>query len=602
MSTHLARTPPLTDDDRDQARWEDDGGAPQALGLRRLDRQWLRISAALSRRLPDLADRDDVIVTCRHQTHSGAPAAFSPPRAELEISTDLFTPLDPTSIDPSRPGDEERYPAAWGVFTHEAAHAAHSRWTIPPTLHRTAQGAAAGLLEEARAEHAHLRRRPQDRRFLRTAVQSLILADITRDTPTDTWHAAWAAGLILARRDAGVLASDETRHLENVVTTVLGANLLHTLQNIWTAARTTADDDTPGMLRHATAWCDALAADPHEREPAPDPTARRGQLAEAIHQVAIRVTANDAEEADLQDQAHAARTARRQARAAQSEHGRHAAKMAREVFTNVGHPVNPSPQPPDFPDPPPVTGSRPPTTAEKAAAGRLARALRAAAYRERTTTHVPSTAPPGRLDMRQALALDAQLAAGATPTATPWQRTVHQPTPTPPLRVGIAVDVSYSMAKATQPIASAAWILARAAALTDPDSRTATIAYHSTLTAITAPGRAPRDVTQLTAKGGSHNLADAIDALTAGLNLTTPGTGRLLVIASDGRYSDVERRRAQTRISTLRTTGCAILWLAFAPHPQPLPGTTLVQLADPTHAATTIAKAATNAVRRAQRH
>ncbi|MDT0266561.1 hypothetical protein RM844_09660 [Streptomyces sp. DSM 44915] len=142
-------------------------------------------------------------------------------------------------------------------------------------------------------------------------------------------------------------------------------NLLHTLQNIWTAARTAAAaaDDIPGMLRHATAWCDALAADPHEREPAPDPTARRGQLAEAIRQVAIRITVNDAEEADLQDHARAARTARRQARAAQTEQARHAAKVAREVFTNVRHPNNPSPQPPDFPDPPPVTGTRPPTTA-----------------------------------------------------------------------------------------------------------------------------------------------------------------------------------------------------------------------------------------------
>src|SRR5207244_4016745 len=133
----------------------------------------------------------------------------------------------------------------------------------------------------------------------------------------------------------------------------------------------------------------------------------------------------------------------------------------------------------------------PPTAAEKTAAGQLARALRAAAYRERTATTSASALPPGRLNMRAALARDAQRAAGAVQSATPWTTTRRRHTPAPPLRVGIAVDVSGSMSAATAPIASAAWITAQAAALTDPDSRTATIAYDQALTAITAPGRAP---------------------------------------------------------------------------------------------------------------
>jgi hypothetical protein len=54
------------------------------------------------------------------------------------------------------------------------------------------------------------------------------------------------------------------------------------------------------------------------------------------------------------------------------------------------------------------------------------------------------------------------LAAGRTPT--PWTRTVHRPSPFPPLRVGIAVDVSGSMTAATGPLASAARSLARTTA------------------------------------------------------------------------------------------------------------------------------------------
>ena len=198
--------------------------------------------------------------------------------------------------------------------------------------------------------------------------------------------------------------------------------------------------------------------------------------------------------------------------------------------------------------------------------------------------------------MRQALARDAQRAAGATPTATPWTRTVHRPSPTPPLRVGIAVDVSGSMRVAAGPIASAAWILAKAASLTDPDSRSATVSYDRSVTAITAPGRTPAQVTQFDASGMGHSLAEAIDALTAGVNLDQGGAGRLLVIASDGYYSPGEAARAAQRIDALRETGCAVLWLAFDPDPRPLPGTTVLELTDPAYAAIAIGKAATAAL------
>ncbi|MGE6738580.1 hypothetical protein ACQKIP_47900, partial [Streptomyces sp. NPDC059900] len=121
-------------------------------------------------------------------------------------------------------------------------------------------------------------------------------------------------------------------------------------------------------------------------------------------------------------------------------------------------------------------------------------------------------------------------------------------------------------------------------------------AYDRYLTAITAPGHTPTRVTQFDADGYGHSLAEATDALTAGLGLTQPGRGRLLVIASDGHYSQGEAIRAYDRIKTLTDAGCAVLWLAFAPDPTPLPRTTLLQLTDPAHAAAAIAKAATTAI------
>ncbi|SHL81861.1 hypothetical protein SAMN05216268_106301 [Streptomyces yunnanensis] len=525
-----------------------------------------------------------------------APPAFYPTLAQLEIDTALFAPLHPATIRPARPGDEDRYPAAWGAFVHEAAHAAHSHWHTPPPLRGTALDAAGQILEESRAERAHLDCRPSDRRYLRTATRTLVLNDFASTAPTDRWQAALAAGLILARRDAGILDPDETQTLENTLAGILGSDRLKTLANIWTAAHATGDADGQAMMDHARAWCQALSTDPAGTPPPPDPASGgRGELAEAVGKVVAQVQVNETVQAAAEARVAASRATRAQAKADHAAQARQAAKTAERVFNPGGRPFMPD-HPGKGRGRSPLTGTRAPESGEKAAAGQLSRALRAAAYRERTTTVTASVAPPGRLNMRQALARDAQRAAGATPTATPWTRTVHRPTPTPPLRVGIAVDVSGSMHAATAPIASAAWILAKATALTDPDSRTATVAYHRSITAITAPGRIPRQVTQFNAQGSGHCLAEATDALTAGLHLDRAGAGRLLVIASDGRYTGEETARAMTRIINLRQAGCAVLWLAFAPNPRPLPGTTVVELDDPARAITAIAKAATVAL------
>jgi hypothetical protein len=165
--------------------------------------------------------------------------------------------------------------------------------------------------------------------------------------------------------------------------------------------------------------------------------------------------------------------------------------------------------------------------------------------------------------------------------------------------VGIAVDVSGSMRAACAPVASAAWIVARAAALTDPDSRTATIAYDTHLTALTRPThRAPERVTTFGANGSSHNLANALDALDHGLELGRPGAGRLLVIVTDAIYTPDETAQAVTRVKQLTTAGCAVLQLTLTAQSHHLPGTTLLHLPQPSSAPAAIATAATDAIRR----
>ncbi|MGW9081609.1 hypothetical protein [Streptomyces kronopolitis] len=146
-----------------------------------------------------------------------------------------------------------------------------------------------------------------------------------------------AAGLILARRDAGILDPDETEILETTVTAVLGPDLLQTLADIWSAAHTTGDEDEQKMREHARAWCQALGADPAGPKPVPDPASgRRSELAEAIGKVVGQVRANEAAQAAAEARVAAAHAARAQAKAAKAEHARQAAKTAEKVFAPAG--------------------------------------------------------------------------------------------------------------------------------------------------------------------------------------------------------------------------------------------------------------------------
>ena len=136
--------------------------------------------------------------------------------------------------------------------------------------------------------------------------------------------------------------------------------------------------------------------------------------------------------------------------------------------------------------------------------------------------------------MRQVMAADAQRAAGARPTAEPFTRTRSRRVPAPPLRVGIACDISGSMGAFTGPVASAAWILARAAS----DLPAATDRHRHLRAAASTPSPIPATPPPRSPTSGPltvpSRLCRAIDALDGALGLSRPGAARLLVIVSDG--------------------------------------------------------------------
>ncbi|MGP4029713.1 hypothetical protein [Actinomadura sp. 3N407] len=563
---------------------------------------WRALSDALTGQAATLAERVDLTVTCAPGAGRGAPGCFIPALAAIELDG-VHLGQDPHTCDPSRPSDRERYQALWGVFVHEAAHARHSAWTIPTVHQAAAKVQAATMLEESRIEAAHLRRRPTDQRWLRASATRLILADFTptsspKSAPASAepaatpgsvraamtpWDAGCAAALLLARVTANVLETGETAPVAQAVCEVIGASRLGALAALWDRAHQVADDDSAAMAELGRLWCHCLDLDPDQPPPLPEANAETGPsvLAVAINDALDAVAAADA---PLPAPPAPDRAAERRAEAQARDRAR---RTAREVFSS--HPaVTPT-------GPTKITGTRAPTRAEQAAARRLARLLRAAAHRERTTTHLTSATPPGRLRMREALAADAQRAAGATPTAEPFTRTVHRHVPSPPLRVGIACDVSGSMWALADPVASAAWILARATAHV-PDAQAATVIFGATVRPVTRPGQIPARVHEFSAEDNTEDFCQAIDALDAALDLSHPGAARLLVIVSDGIFTPDQRTHGQRRITRLTGTGCAVLWLCLG-GARTMNGTHQVDLTNPADAAPAIGQAATRALR-----
>jgi hypothetical protein len=343
-----------------------------------------------------------------------------------------------------------------------------------------------------------------------------------------------------------------------------------------------ADDAARNMVRLARRWCRILGIDPDAAPPAPIEI-DLSDLLDAIREAIAGISA--AVEADFTPPPFPpGRAAERDA-----EHTARidAARAAREVFARRT-------------TPPAVTGTREPRDPERAAARRLTRTLRDATVGGRDTVTVTSPVPPGRLRMRQVLAADAQRATGARPTAEPFTRTRSRRVPAPPLRAGIACDISGSMRAFTGPVASAAWILSRAASAL-PAATTATVLYGEQVHPLAHPGHAPAQVTDFTAPDGTEQLCRAIDALDGALGLSVPGTARLLAIVSDTYHTPDEIVGGQRRITRLAKVGCGVIILR---PDDPFPwdeqhdwaDAQVITLTDPADTIEVIARAATRAL------
>lgn len=585
--------------------------------------------------------RIDVLVTTVWDQPAGTPPGwYTPGTAFATINGDAaLSGVDPNDVDPTTPQGRLTHPVLIGILVHEAGgHANHSTWrahvpdsTSPLILY------AAALLDEPRVEAVHLGRRPTDRLYLRAASRALLLgsSEIGSQASTTPWEAASAAALTCGRVDAGVLGAADVAPLEEHLRGLLGGEL-DDLRALWRQALATADDDTATMLDLARQWCAVVGLDPgnddhgmlgpscaldavhsgdtQASDLSPDPEEGEGGEEEALEPgrdsgvlrgllelVAAGVADEAASEAmerrdrDVAPLPHPGRLAARDAEVADRED---AAAAARVVFSGValasGWRASAGRSKSS-----PVTGERAPTLAEQVAANRVGAALRRARFRARTIHTVPSATPPGRLDGRAAMLGAAQRHLGLPVTAQPYRRRCSLQQEEPPTRIGIVVDVSGSMEHITDPMSSAAWIMARAAWRVG--GRTATIAFGDRATPIIRPGSLPQRVTLFGADQGTLAFIPAIQAADGALGLATGTGARLLVIASDGELPDHDREPGRRLIRRLVDAGAVVLWLDFDGRTLALDGAIRVPLdtADGPSVASVIGGAVAEALARA---
>lgn len=201
--------------------------------------EWLRTGAQIGTLVNDWSFRTDLVVNLGDSTVSGAPAAFNPKSAEVEVNTKVaFGNVSPDEIgDLTKRKHQLLHPTATGAIFHEALHARFSRWSIEHAQAELTRDEFSALfnLEEGRIEAFGIRTNPNNKLFLRSSALNIVVADLENQVAkiTNVAGASFLSALTLARVDAGVLDASDVEPVVPIVEQMLGAEVIAKLRAIW---------------------------------------------------------------------------------------------------------------------------------------------------------------------------------------------------------------------------------------------------------------------------------------------------------------------------------------------------------------------------------
>ena len=538
--------------------------------------EWLPTGARIGELVNTWAGRSDIVAYVGPGAGGPTPACFNPICAEVEINIDAAFGK---GITPEMIGDLTNrdnlfeWPRASGAIFHEALHARYSRYSLEAAQKELSkyEFQAFMSLEESRIEKHGVDNFPANRVFLRACALEIVLHDIQEQTEQHLSHGvrsiAGLAALTCARVDAGSLDTEDIEEIKAIVVEHLGQDVYDSIRQIWIKFQSHDNHTDPKYLYElAREWEKILSQLAKEtgEQPEVGMPADKGililidavmeDLKEAIEEAASNVaiaTGDEVQEQEQKEDWQKVVDLRSKAARQQRDHE----QVAHDVFSKSTTEIN-------------STGSgsllketRSPTPAERSAAVKIAQLLEKAKYRERDETEIQSILPPGRLRTRAVVQQAAYKAQGSMMNAEPWRRTVRKHTDDPTLKVGVMVDISGSMSAAMEPMAATAWAMSEAARRVQ--GRCAMVYYGSGVFPTLKPGQHLDQVNVYTAPDATEKFDKAFKSLDGSLGLLQSTGARLLVVVSDGVYTETEVDNAKHWVRECERNGVAVLWLSY---------------------------------------
>jgi hypothetical protein len=531
------------------------------------DLEWLKTGSQIGELVNTWANRDDLVayVGERAGEQAGAPAAFNPASAEIDVNTKVaFGHATAEHVGDMRERDQQfEFPKATGAIFHEACHARFSTWSLPDAQRRLTpqQFQAMVVLEESRIESLGAKTIPDNKAFLRSCAMEIVLGDMSEESVKETSttrQASQAMALAYARVDAGILESSDIDPLRPVIDAIVKETTREALRDIWREFQSCRPEhDLERMYELAIEW-DRLVEEQAEENG--DSQGQQNEMMEALGQALADALAEAAEEAgfgasdELSDQqTQEEYEAKVEQTNSKSQERRDHQKEAGKVFgkgTGPGEAKTNSR----------LYESRKPTAEERVSAVKIGQALEKAKYRDRVRIEASSATPPGRLRTRALVQANAYRARGVFVETEPWNRIQRKHTDDPNLTIGVMVDISGSMASAMNPMASAAWVLSEATRRVQ--GKVSMVYYGSDVFPTLKAGQHLENVNVYTAPDGTEKFDQAFKALDGSLDLLNGSGARLLVIVSDGEYTVEERSATRKWLNRCSKAGVGVLWLA----------------------------------------
>ena len=523
---------------------------------------WLGVGYEITQLVNAWSDRTDLVALLGTEAGKGAPACFLPALAEIEVNTkEAFGEITTPSMidDLTKRKNQYEFAKAVGAIRHEAYHAKFSAWDIPlagKTLKQD-EFEALMLLEEGRIEAWGIKTHPDAKVFLRASAMGLIIDEAKEvfSEQSTIRSASSLVGLCHARIIAGSLDELQAFDLLDKVNGILGSDLVMKLKEIIYQFQDHAiHTDISACYPLAIEWAKLVREKAEEagEQPTKEEQEAFGEMMkELLGEMSESISISNANELSDQKSSEDMKESAT-AKANTSKEQKKNEEIARQVFSQSSGPGESATRSK-------LVEKRSPNGQERNSAVKIAKALERAKYRERGAIEIGSIVPPGKLNTRKIIQAKALEQKGIFTQPKAFSKKVRKHTDEPELSVGVMVDISGSMASAMNPMASTAWIMSEA--VRRVQGRCAMVYYGSDVFPTLKAGQRLKDVNVYSAPDGTEKFDRAFRALDGALNLLNGQGARLLVVVSDGHYTNDEMESAKAWVARCSKNGVAVLWL-----------------------------------------